>query len=221
MKTTKLAACSLSRARASGRFFAGFSLWRGRPEPIGDGYGRSTDAAGSIRPIATNLVPAAVEVANNNERRSIAAFMNFNPRGRKMKPKLAFYFMPKIRQGRNGMAKAAKLLPLLLIGILMNMPAYGSCYPSVRFEYNFTKFTLCQPAGINELAIAETFLYSTYSNAHNACHHNVRVAWQCPVPVRSRLKITNQIHSTWNREMAACQQHMNNLYERTQGRMCD
>ena len=146
MKTIKLAVCSLLRVCASGRFFASLRLWRGRPEPIGDGYGRSTDAAGSIRPVVTNLVPAAVEVANNNERRSIAAFMNFNTRERKMGPKLVFCFMPKIRQERNGMAKAMKLFPLLvfLMSLLSAAPVMAEgCLKAMQFGYTYLIMNRC------------------------------------------------------------------------------
>ena len=230
MKTTKLAVCSLLRVCASGRFFVSLRLWRGRPEPIGDGYGRSTDAAGSIRPVVTNLVPAAVEVANNNERRSIAVFMNFNPRGRKMKPKLVFCFMPKMRQWSNGMAKAMKLLMLLLASGLMSAPAHSTCYTWIDLgNFEFQEFSghyaqgngyaICRPSSVNaQVASDEDELWSFYNSAFESCHSNVEFEWGCPV--RHRWNNVNQVHSAWQRALAECKQFFTNQYNKYKGRMC-
>ena len=221
MKTTKLAACSLSRACVLGRFFTGLRLWRGWLGPIGEGYGRSTDAVGSIRPIATNLVPAAVGVANSNERRSLAAFMNFNSRGRKMKPKLVFRFMPKMWQGRNGMAKAMKLLMLLLVSGLISAPAHGECYTEVGLgEYRFQKFGWCEPFsvgpwnGIDDAAE----LRSAYESMWDSCYGNIKFKWSCPV--NQRYRNANQIQSAWQRQIAECRQFVTNQYNKYNGRMC-
>ena len=177
--------------------------------------GRRFTAYGcSIRP------EAGSNVKNNNERRSIAAFNNFNPRGGKMKPKLVFYFMPKIRQGRNKVAKVMRLLPLLFAASLACAPAHGNCYNfATSPTYQFSRIGACAALSVSFTGTSESNLHFVYNNAYDACRMRVFNVWQCPV--NHKYRNVNQMHSTWRNELAACQQTMTNAYNRFRGRMCD
>ena len=150
-----------------------------------------------------------------------------------MKLKLAFCSMPKMRQGRNGMAKAVKLLMLLLASSLVCAPAHSECYTRVGLAgYVFTAFNdehglpVCNPGSVRARASDHPWyaidnadkLREAYEDMRRECRSTVAFVWKCPV--WRKLKNVNQIHSTWNREIAACLQHVNNQYKKYNGRMC-
>ena len=131
----------------------------------------------------------------------------------------------------NGMAKAMKLLMLLLASGLMSAHAQSRCYTAVGFPgYIFSKFNYpqtlsCQPREIFPLNVGslgeitnEDKLWEEYEARWEACKID-DFYWNCPV--RHQWKDVNRVHSTWNRESAACRQHMTNYYNKYKGRMCD
>ena len=145
-----------------------------------------------------------------------------------MKQKLVFYFMLKMRQWSNGMAKAMKLLMLLLASGLMSAPAHSECYNTPYLGgYNFTSYgrgPSCGPMSIITRDfdgynwVSEDGLWKAYKEMRSACHSHVSNYWNCPV--RNRWNNVNQIHSTWQREVRACQQKMDNQYNKYKGKMC-
>ena len=143
-----------------------------------------------------------------------------------MKAKLALYFMPKIRQGRNGMAKAMKLLMLLLASGLMSAPAHGECYSWVELDgYSFSRFSKeygpsCEPSSVDSRTArnGEGELRRTYEEMWEECHSNVESEWKCPV--FWEWSNVNQVRSTWQRQISACQQRMTNQYRKYKGKMC-
>ena len=142
-----------------------------------------------------------------------------------MKAKLVFRSMPKMRQGRNRMAKAMKLLPLLLAGGLMSAPAHGECYRWVDLSgYNFSSFSgghvSCEPSPVASRTAwnSDGELRLAYEEMWEECRSSVNSEWNCPVVWK--WNNVNQVRSTWQREVSACQQRMTNQYRKYKGKMC-
>ena len=126
----------------------------------------------------------------------------------------------------NGMAKAMKLLMLLLASGLMSAPAHSECYSWVELSgYNFSSFSgergpSCEPSPVDSRKVNnyEAALWRTYEEMWEECRSSVNSEWNCPVIWE--WNNVNQVRSTWQRQVSACQQHMTNQYRKYKGKMC-
>lgn len=143
-----------------------------------------------------------------------------------MKLKFVFCFIPKMRQGWNGMAKAIKFLPLLLASSLVCVSAHSSCYDDASFGRfkDFTHTNECGPAWVAHNVFQNIYSQDDLVDYHESfmrdCVEHVRAVWDCPAYNQYSPNHINQIHNRWKAEINQCKAHITNEFNQYNGRMC-